>query len=165
MFDPTTLLGSHTWLSLIGLATGFVVLAGLVQSKPLDGWTAAFLLTTVLTSATGFGLPADQLLPSHLVGAISLVVLAAAILARYVFRLAGPWRWIYVAGAMAALYFNAFVGVVQAFRKVPALNALAPTESEPPFVAAQGIVLVAFVILTVWAIRAFRPAAPARLAA
>ena len=157
MFDPMTLLGLHTWLSLIGLATGCVVLAGLIQSKPLDGWTSAFLLTTVLTSATGFGFPVDQLLPSHVVGVISLVVLAGAILARYVFRLAGPWRWIYVVGAMAALYLNAFVAVVQAFRKIPALNALAPTESEPPFAIVQGIVLVAFVILTVWAVRAFRP--------
>jgi len=157
MFDPTTLLGLHTWLSLIGLASGFVVLIGLLQARRLEGWTAVFLTTTVLTSLTGFGPPADRLLPSHIVGAISLVLLAVAILALYVYRLAGSWRWIYVVTAMAALYLNAFVGVVQAFRQIPALHALAPTESEPPFAIAQGIVLVVFVILTIWAVRAFRP--------
>jgi hypothetical protein len=161
MFDPTTLLGIHTWLSLIGLASGFVVLFGLIQSKPLNGWTAVFLATTVLTSATGYVLPADRILPSHIVGAISLVVLAVAILARYVQHLTGSWRWVYVVSAMAALYFNAFVAVVQLFRRVPALHVLAPTESEPPFAIAQGVLLVIAVILTVWAARAFRPAAPA----
>jgi hypothetical protein len=161
MFDPTTLLGLHTWLSLIGLASGFIVMIGLIQSRPLDGWTAVFLATTVLTSLTGYGLPADRILPSHIVGAISLVALAAAITARYVAGLAGPWRLTYVIGAMVALYLNAFVAVVQAFRKIPALNALAPTESEPPFAIAQGLLLVAFVTLTIWAARAYRRAAAA----
>jgi len=161
MFDPTTLLGVHTWLSLIGLASGFVVLVGFIQSKPLNGWTALFLATTVLTSVTGYGLPADRILPSHIVGAISLVVLAAAILARYVYHLAGSWRWIYVVTAMAALYLNAFVAVVQLFRKVPALNALAPTESEPPFAIAQVLLLAVAIMLTIWAARAFRRAVPA----
>jgi uncharacterized membrane protein len=161
MFDPTTLLGIHTWLSLIGLGSGFVVLVGLIQSKPLNGWTALFLAATVLTSATGYGLPADGILPSHIVGAISLIVLAVAILARYLYRLAGSWRWIYVVSAVAALYLNAFVAVVQLFRKVPALSALAPTESEPPFAIAQGILLVIAVLLTIWAARAFRPRAAA----
>jgi hypothetical protein len=157
MFDPTTLLGIHTWLSLIGLASGFVVLVGLIQSKPLNGWTALFLATTVLTSVTGYGLPADHILPSHIVGALSLVVLAGAILARYVYHLAGAWRWIYVVSAMAALYLNAFVAVVQLFRKVPALNVLAPTESEPPFAIAQVLLLAVAIALTIWAARAFRP--------
>lgn len=161
MFDPTTLLGVHTWLSLIGLASGFVVLVGLIQSKPLNGWTALFLATTVLTSVTGFGLPADGILPSHIVGAISLVVLGVAILARSVYHLAGSWRWIYVVSAMTALYLNAFVGIVQLFRKVPALNAMAPTESEPPFAVAQGVLLVIAAVLTIWAARAFRPVAAA----
>jgi hypothetical protein len=157
MFDPTTLLGIHTWLSLIGLASGFVVLVGLIQSKPLNSWTALFLATTVLTSVTGYGLPADHILPSHIVGALSLVVLAGAILARYVYHLAGAWRWIYVVSAMAALYLNAFVAVVQLFRKVPALNVLAPTESEPPFAIAQVLLLAVAIALTIWAARAFRP--------
>jgi hypothetical protein len=160
MFDPMTLLGLHTWLSLIGLVSGLAVLVGLIQSKPLERWTSVFLAATVLTSATGYGLPADQLLPSHIVGALSLAVLAVAILGRYAFRLAGSWRWVYVVAALTALYFNAFVAVVQAFRKIPALNALAPTESEPPFAIAQGILLVAAVIVIVWAVRAFRPATP-----
>ena len=164
MFDPTTLLGIHTWLSLIGLASGIVVLFGLLQAKPLNGWTGVFLATTVLTSVTGYGLPADGILPSHIVGAISLVVLAVAILARYVYRLAGSWRWIYVVAAMAALYLNAFVAVVQLFRKVPALNALAPTESEPPFAIAQGVLLIVAIALTIWAARTFRPAVPAAYA-
>jgi hypothetical protein len=164
MFDPTTLLGIHTWLSLIGLASGIVVLFGLLQARPLNGWTGVFLATTVLTSVTGYGLPADGILPSHIVGAISLAVLAVAILARYVYRLAGSWRWIYVVAAMAALYLNAFVAVVQLFRKVPALSALAPTESEPPFAIAQGVLLVVAVVLTIWAARAFRPAVPAAYA-
>ena len=106
MFDPTTLLGLHTWLSLIGLVSGFVVLVGLIQSRRLDGWTVVFLVTTVLTSATGFGLPADRILPSHIVGAVSLVVLAVAIAARYASRLAGSWRRVYVVTAMVALYFK-----------------------------------------------------------
>jgi hypothetical protein len=161
MFDPTTLLGIHVWLSLIGLASGFIVLVGLLQSRRLDGWTAVFLATTVLTSATGFGLPADRILPSHIVGAISLVVLAIVLLARYVYDLAGAWRWVYVVTAMAAFYLNAFVGVVQLFRRVPALHALAPTESEPPFAVAQAIVLVIFIIFTIWAVRAYRPGATA----
>jgi hypothetical protein len=164
MFDPTTLLGIHTWLSLIGLASGFVVLVGLIQSKPLNGWTALFLATTVLTSVTGYGLPADHILPSHIVGALSLGVLAGAILARYVYHLAGPWRWIYVVSAMAALYLNAFVAVVQLFRKVPALNALAPTESEPPFAIAQVLLLAVAIALTIWAARVFRPTATAAYA-
>jgi hypothetical protein len=165
MFDPMTFLGIHTWLSLIGLASGLVVLVGLLQSRRLDGWTAVFLAATVLTSATGYALPADKVLPSHIVGAISLVVLAVAIAARYAGHLAGSWRWIYVVTAMVALYFNAFVGVVQAFGKIPALHALAPTQSEPPFAIAQGILLVAFIVLTIWAVRAYRPALAPHLSA
>jgi hypothetical protein len=160
MFDPTTLTGFHTWLSLIALASGLVVMVGLIRSERLEGWTLVFLATAVLTSATGFAFASDKVLPSHIVGAISLVVLAVAILARYVFHLAGAWRWTYVIAAMLALYFDAFVGVVQAFHKIPALHAMAPTDSEPPFALAQGALLVVMVILTIWAVRAFRPAAP-----
>ena len=107
---------------------------------------------------TGFFFPADRLLPSHIFGIISLVVLAAATLALYGYRLAGAWRWIYVAGAVLALYLNAFVGVVQAFQKLGVLQPLAPTQSEPPFVAAQVIVLVAFVVLGIVAVLKFHPA-------
>jgi ABC-type Na+ efflux pump permease subunit len=120
----------------------------------------------VLTSVTGFFFPFDKILPSHIVGVISLVVLAIAILALYALHLAGPWRWIYVVSAVLALYLNVFVGVVQAFQKLPFLASLAPTQSEPPFLIAQAIVLVIFVVLGVVAVRSFHPpaAAPAPIA-
>jgi uncharacterized membrane protein SirB2 len=107
---------------------------------------------------TGFFFPSDRLLPSHIFGIISLVVLAAAILALYVCRLSGPWRWIYVTGAVVALYLNVFVGVVQAFQKLPFLQRLAPTQSEPPFLAAQLIVLAVIIVLGFVAVRKFHPA-------
>jgi len=147
----------HVVLSLIGIFSGAVVLFGILGSKRFAGWTALFLATTVLTSVTGFFFPRDQILPSHIVGVISLVVLAVAILALYVYRLAGAWRWVYVASAVLALYLNVFVGVVQAFLKVPFLNELAPNQNEPPFVLAQGVVLVVFVALGIWAVKSFRP--------
>ena len=155
----STLTWVHTLLSLIGIASGLVVLKGLLSSQRLDGWTALFLLSAVATSATGFLLPAASFGPSHWVGVISLVVLAFAILARYGLHLAGGWRRIYAAGAVLALYFLVFVGVAQLFAKVPALHALAPTQSEPPFAIAEGAVLVLFVVLTVAAAIKFRPAA------
>jgi hypothetical protein len=149
----------HVIISLIGLASGYIVVVGLLSSQRMPGWTALFLITTVLTSVTGFGFPFDQLLPSHIFAIISLIVLAIAILALYAFRLAGAWRWIYVVGAMIALYLNTFVGIVQAFLKIPALNALAPTQSEPPFAIAQGVALLIFVVLTIVAAFKFRPPA------
>lgn len=147
----------HVVISLIGIFAGLIVLFGMFRAKRLNNWTALFLVTTVLTSVTGFFFPRDQLLPSHVVGAISLVVLAVAILAFYVYRLARFWRWIYVAGAVAALYFNVFVGVVQAFQKLSLLQPLAPTQSEPPFLVAQAVVLAIFVVLGIVAVRSFHP--------
>ena len=146
----------HVLLSLIGIGSGFVVIFGLLAGKRLDGWTALFLVTTVATSVTGFGFPFDHLLPSHIVGMVSLVVLILGILARYPLRLAGGWRRVYVICAVIALYLNSFVGVVQAFLKVPALHALAPTQAEPPFAIAQGLVLTLFVVLGVLAAKRFR---------
>ena len=146
----------HVLLSLVGIASGLVVVFGLLVGKRLDGWTALFLATTVATSVTGFGFPFDHLLPSHKVGIISLVVLAVAILARYAFHLAGGWRRIYVISALTALYLNAFVGVVQAFLKVPALKALAPHQNEPPFLVAQLVLLVIFIVITILAAKKFR---------
>jgi hypothetical protein len=148
----------HVILSLIGIFAGAVVVVGMLGSKPLNGWTAIFLATTVLTSVTGFFFPADKILPSHIVGILSLVVLALAILGFYVYRFAGSWRWIYVVTAVVALYFNVFVGVVQAFGKVAFLHAQAPTQSEPPFIVAQAVVLVIFIALGFKAIRSFPPA-------
>jgi hypothetical protein len=147
----------HVIISLIGIVSGFVVLFGMFSSKRLDGLTGLFLLTTVLTSVTGFGFPFEHLLPSHKVGIISLVVLAIAILARYSFHMVGKWRWIYVVTAVLALYLNVFVLVVQSFRRVPALHAMAPTQSEPPFAIAQGIALVIFIVLTIFAVKKFHP--------
>ena len=147
----------HVALSLVGILTGLVVLFGMFSSKKLATSTALFLATTVLTSATGFFFPRDHILPAHIVGVISLAVLAVAIFALYERQLAGSWRWIYVAAAVAALYLNVFVGVVQAFQKLPLLASLAPTQSEPPFVVAQVVVLVIFIALGVLALRSFHP--------
>ena len=146
----------HVLISLVGIVSGLVVVFGLLRGKRLDGWTALFLATTVATSVTGFGFPFDHLLPSHKVGILSLVLLAIAILARYAFHLAGSWRVVYVISAVVALYLNVFVGVVQAFEKVQALKALAPTQKEPPFLVAQLVVLVIFIALTILAAIKFR---------
>ena len=139
----------HVVISLIGILSGLVVMFGMLARKRFDRWTVLFLATTVATSATGFFFPFHGFTPAIGVGIISLVVLAVAILARYVRHLAGAWRWIYVVSASAALYFNVFVLVVQLFQKVPDLKALAPTQSEPPFAATQFIVLIFFVVLAI----------------
>jgi hypothetical protein len=147
----------HVALSLVGIFTGLVVLFGMLSSKTLGGWTALFLATTVLTSVTGFPFPRDHILPSHIVGVISLVVLAIAIFALYYRHLAGAWRGIYVVSAVVALYLNVFVAVVQSFLKVPMLSALAPTQAEPPFIVAQTAVLLIFIALDILAFRSFHP--------
>lgn len=146
----------HVVISLIGIGSGFVVMVGLLSARRLNGWTALFLVTTVATSVTGFGFPFEHLLPSHKVGIISLVVLTVAILARYAFHLAGPWRGTYVVTAALSLYLNVFVLVVQAFRRVPALKAAAPQQTEPPFLIAQILVLLLFLGLTIVAAKKFR---------
>jgi hypothetical protein len=154
----------HVVLSLVGIAAGVVVLVGLFNSRLPGGWTALFLATTILTSVTGYLFPANRVLPSHIVGAVSLVVLTVAVAALYRFRLVGAWRWIYVVFAVGALYLNVFVGVVQAFLKIPPLHSLAPTQSEPPFVIAQGVVLIAFIAIGFLAVRRYHPeASPATL--
>ncbi len=145
----------HVLISLIGIGSGLIVMVGFLTGKGLDGLTAVFLTTTALTSVSGFGFPFDHLLPSHILGIISLVVLAVTIPARYVFHLAGAWRGTYVVGAAIALYLNVFVLVAQLFMKVPALKALAPTGKEPPFLVAQLTVMVAFVVLTILAAKRF----------
>jgi hypothetical protein len=146
----------HVVLSLVGIASGLVVLFGLLAGKRLDRWTALFLATTVATSVTGFGFPFDHLLPSHKVGILSLLVLAVAIVALYVLWLAGVWRRVYVICATVALYLNVFVLVVQLFEKVPALKAAAPTQKEPPFLITQLVVLALFAVLTVLVAIRFR---------
>ena len=155
--STSTFTAVHVVLSLIGIFTGIVVLLGMLGAKRLDGLTAVFLATTVLTGVTGFLFHSASFGPPHVIGVISLVVLAIAILALYAYRLAGAWRWIYIVGAVLALYLNVFVGVVQAFQKLPALTALAPTQSEPPFLVAQLLVLVVFALLGIVAVKRFHP--------
>jgi hypothetical protein len=152
----STLTLVHVALSLIGIFSGFVVVFGLLSSKHLGGWTALFLITTVLTSVTGFLFPIHHLTPGLVVGVISLVMLAVAILARYALHLAGAWRKTYVVTAVIALYLNVFVLIAQAFMKVPPLKAMAPTGSEPPFLISQLVVMVLFIALTIFAAIKFR---------
>jgi hypothetical protein len=155
--STATFLQIHVLISLIGIASGLVVVYGLLSGKPLAGWTALFLITTILTSVTGFPLPPFGFDPPRAVGVISLMLLALAVVALYVFHLSGAWRWLYIVSATAALYLNVFVGVVQSFTKLSFLQPLAPTQSEPPFLIAQLTVLVAFVVIGVLAVMRFRP--------
>jgi hypothetical protein len=150
----------HVALSLVAWVAGIVVVRALLRGNDSGGWVPLFLVTAVATSATGFGFPFGKLLPSHIVGVVALAVLAVTILARYAFALAGPWRRIYAAGIVFSLFFDTFVLVAQAFGKIPPLHALAPTGNEPAFGAAEVVVLLLFVYLTVMAIRRFgaRPA-------
>jgi hypothetical protein len=147
----------HVLLSLIGIVSGIVVALAMLRSSRMPVLTAIFLLTTVATSVTGFMFHFASFGPPEIVGVISLVDLAAAIMALYSYKLTGSWRWIYVATALFALYLNVFVGVVQTFQKVAFFHALAPTQTEPPFAVAQGIVLIAFIVLGIGAVKKFRP--------
>jgi hypothetical protein len=151
IFGMTILTFVHVLLSLLGILAGFVVMFGLFTSKPLKGWTAVFIWTTVATSVTGFLFPFHRFLPSHAIGIISLLVLTVAIYAIYGRHLAGAWRRVYAVLAMIALYLNVFVLVFQLFDKVPALKVLAPTKTEAPFKEAQLALLVIFVALTILA--------------
>ncbi len=137
MFDLKTFTLIHVISSLVAVGSGFVVLYGMIAGKRLDAWTAFFLATTIATSVTGFGFPIKGVTPGIVLGVISLVVLAVAVYARYGGHLAGIWRLVYVITAVIALYLNVLVLIVQSFQKVPALNELAPTGSEPPVIIAQ----------------------------
>jgi hypothetical protein len=137
----------HAVLSLVGILSGFVVVFGLITANRLPGWTATFLATTVATSATGFLFPYHGFKPSYVVGIVSLIILAIAIFALYGRRLAGAWRRTYVVSAVISLYLNVFVLIAQLFMKVPALKALAPTQSEPPFLVTQVVAMVIFIAL------------------
>src|SRR6266567_5492017 len=147
----------HVLISLVGIASGFVVAHGLLTGKLSGGWTGLFLAATILTSVTGFPLPPFGFDPPRAVGLISLVLLAAAAAALYGFRLAGAWRCVYIVGAVTALYLNVFVGVIQSFQKLPFLQPLAPTQSEPPFVVVQLAVLAAFIAIGVLSVIRFHP--------
>lgn len=147
-FNLQTFTLFHVLLSLAGIVSGLVVAGGLASGRRLADWSAIFIVMTAATDVTGFGFPASALLPSHIVGVISLVVLAIVVVAQ-VKKLAGPWRRIYSSGVVAATYLNSFVLVVQLFRRVPDLSTLAPTQSEPPFAIAQLLVLAGFIWLGV----------------
>ena len=152
----------HVVISLIAIVAGLIVMFGMLGSNRMSGLTAMFLLFTILTSATGFVIPpllSEKLLPSHMIGILSLLLLAIACIALYAMKLSGSWRWIYVLTALLSLYFNVFVLVIQGFLKIPALTALAPGNppSGPVFAVVQGIVLVFFVLMIIGAWRRFRP--------
>jgi hypothetical protein len=159
----STFVQVHTIISLIAIVAGIIVMFGMLSSKRPGGLTAIFLLLTILTSATGFLIPplvSDKLLPSHIIGGLSLALLLIACIALYAMKLSGSWRWIYVLTALLSLYFNVFVLVIQSFLKIPALTAVAPGNppSGPVFAVVQGVVLVFFVLMIIGAIRRFRPA-------
>ena len=146
----------HVVISLIGILSGLVVMIGLLSSNRRDSWTTLFLASTAATSLTGFLFPFHGVTPGIVLGIISLVVLVIAIFARYVGHLAGAWRWLYVISAMLALYLNMFVLIAQLFQKVPALRALAPAQSDLPFIITQTVLLVIFVVLTILSTIRFR---------
>ena len=148
----------HVIITLVAIGSGLIVVGGMFASNRLPVTTALFLSTTALTSVTGFLFPIHGFTPALGVGIVACVILAVALFALYKERLAGPWRWIYVITAVVSLYLNVFVLVVQSFVKVSALNALAPTQSEPPFAVTQAAVLAIFVLITLIAVIKFRPA-------
>jgi len=146
----------HVILSLIGIFSGLVVVFGFITAKRLNGWTLLFLWTTLATSVTGFLFPIHKLTPGLVVGLISIVLLALAFYARYSRELVGAWRRIYVISAVIALYLNVFVLIAQLFDKVPALKAIAPTQTEAPFKVAQLATLLLFIVLGVFGAKGFR---------
>jgi hypothetical protein len=147
----------HVIITLVAIGSGLIVLGGMLASRVLPVTTALFLLTTALTSVTGFLFPIHGFTPALGVGILACVILAFALFALYKEHLVGAWRPIYVITATVSLYLNIFVLVVQGFVKVSALNALAPTQSEPPFAITQAVVLLIFILITLIAVVKFRP--------
>jgi hypothetical protein len=156
----STFTALHVIISLIAIVAGIIVMFGMLGSNQMPGLTAIFLLFTILTSATGFLFPVEKLLPSHMIGILSLVLLAIACISLYVMKLSGAWRRIYVVTALVSLYLNVFVLVIQSFLKIPALAAVAPGNppSGPVFAVVQGVVLAFFVIMIIGAVRRFKRA-------
>jgi hypothetical protein len=150
----------HVVLSLVAIVTGFIVVIGMIDGKRLPVWTALFLLTTVLTTATGFIFPFGGVTPGIVIGVLSSVLLVCALFGLYIRRLTQAWRWIYAVTAVAALYLNVFISIVQAFQKITFFQALAPTQSEPPFLIAQAVALAIVTVLGVVAVMRFRPGMP-----
>jgi hypothetical protein len=156
-----TLIVVHVAISLIAIFTGFVAVFEMIGSKPRSAWTSVFLWTTLATSVTGFFFPFRGFTPALAFGVLTLFLLSATFFALYARKLAGAWRWIYVVTAVVSFYLNFFVLIVQSFLKIPALHALAPTQKEPPFAAAQGAALLLFLVLGFLAVKQYRPAAVA----
>jgi hypothetical protein len=156
----STVTAIHVVISLIAIVAGLIVMFGMLGSKPMPALTAIFLVFTILTSVTGFMFPFERLLPSHIIGILSLVLLSVACLALYGMQLEGAWRPIYVLTALVALYLNVFVLVIQGFLKIPALHALAPGNppSGPSFAVVQGLVLLFFAVMIAGVWRRYRPA-------
>jgi hypothetical protein len=148
----------HVAISVIAIAAGLITVRGMLAARMFSAVTALFLITTMLTSLTGFLFPFHGMTPGIVIGILSVILLLIAMLALYAFHLVGAWRWIYVVTSIMALWFNVFVFIVQSFEKVPSLHALAPTQSEPPFKIAQLLFLVIFVILGIFSVRTFHPA-------
>jgi hypothetical protein len=148
----------HVIITLVAIGGGLIVAGGMFASHKLPGTTVLFLFATALTSVTGFLFPIHGFTPALGVGILACVILAVALFALYKERLAGAWRWIYVITAIASLYLNVFVLVVQSFVKVATLNSLAPTQSEPPFAITQVVILVIFILIGIVALVKFRPA-------
>jgi hypothetical protein len=155
----------HVLLSLVGIATGFVMIYGMITARPREGWTTAFLWSTAATTVTGFLFPFHGVLPSHIFGVLTTLLLALALMGRYRYGLSGRWRRTFAISTAVAQYLNVFILVVQLFRKTPFLKALAPTESEPPFQIAQLAVLIFFIGLTALAASRFRAPAGSPLGA
>jgi hypothetical protein len=153
----------HVLISLIGVVAGFVVMAELLTSRSSSGWTTIFFATTIVTSASGFLFPFSKLLPSHIVGIISLALLAIALFAFYIQQMHGLWRQVYIVTALLSLYLNVFVMIIQAFLKIPVLKGLAPTQTEPPFIIVQGVTLLFFVTVIIVSAIKYRPPLSARL--
>ncbi|MGL6074839.1 MAG: hypothetical protein ACRC8S_11820 [Fimbriiglobus sp.] len=162
-FFPTGQIGLHTVLSLLGIVAGVITVGGMLKNKRLAGWTGIFLWATLGTSFSGFFLPAEKILPSHIIALVSMVVLIVTMVAFYLHRLAGGWRTAFVVSAVASLYLNFFVLIFQMFLKLSILQALAPTQSEPPFAIVQGAVLLVFVAIGVLANSRFRSSAEVRM--
>ena len=152
----TTFTLFHVVLSLVGIGSGLVVLYGMIRGKRMDSGTLLFLSTTAATSVTGFLFPIHGVTPGIVVGIVSMVVLAVASVARYARQMTGGWRTTYVISAAVALYLNVFVLIVQLFEKVASLRAMAPTQSEPPFVITQVVVMAIFVVAGIFAVKGFR---------
>ena len=157
--DSQTFTLFHGAISLIAIASGLIVAYGLLTANRMRAMTILFLVTTIATSVTGFFFHRDQITPAQIVGGISLALLAMTCAALYIYDLRRSWRAVYAVGAVTSLYLNVFVLVVQMFLKIPSLHELAPKGSEPPFAIAQGVVLVLFVVLGIFAVRRFRPTA------